>query len=122
VYSFIFVVSIAFYLGEHRQQITAGAFVATVKNLFFILSFDVAVVMVFPSIIRTVFNLFSNSSNSFKTSYSSSKDSIVNKPYELDFIPAEIPIHVAVSILSPVSIHTAIPASRIDSKVERMSS
>jgi len=47
-------VNIAFYLGEHRQQITAGALLAMVKINFFIFSFDVAVAIVFPSIIRTV--------------------------------------------------------------------
>lgn len=106
VYFLINIATYAFYVGEHLQTQTQGALVATLKNSVAKSSYWKIVSKVLPSIISVVFfmNLLSYlilSRQSLQFEISLMK----YKSLSLDFSPELIAIEVAVSTLSPVSIH-----------------
>lgn len=102
---------------------TDGAFLAISKNLSSIGKDDRTSARVPPSIISILPEIFFSNSFSFKLMSSTVVNSFIsNICYLLDLRPAEIAMHLAVSILSPVSIHTYIPALRRVSIVVRTSS
>jgi hypothetical protein len=70
-----------------------------------------------PSIIKIALFVLLNFYSSYYNVYGSSASFIIYSFYWLLLIPAEIAIHIAVSNLSPVSIHIFIPAFFKDSKV-----
>ena len=94
-----------FCVGLHLQHTTAGALHAVSRNYY--LHYSKASFMLIPSIINmwfelSVLNYLKRDSNSNTSSISL----IVNIFYMLDFSLELIDMQIAVSILSPVSIHT----------------
>jgi len=110
VYCPIFLVIIAFWVGEHLQTHTQGAAEAILKNCSSRSSLCKKISRVYPSIMSIVLVLVLNSSRSNCASLQLSMSLIKKNSYLRSLNPALIAIHVAVSTLSPVSIHTWIPA------------
>jgi hypothetical protein len=107
----IFLVIVAFWVGEHLQTQTLGDLVASMKNLSSSFLFDKKKSKDVPSIIRITLLAFLEYSSSRYWASKESAISRIKKIYSDLFLnPAEIAIQVAVSILSPVSIQTWIPA------------
>jgi len=101
----------AFYMGLQRQTQTEFAFLATLKNLSHKFKFASTTSRVVPVIISIWLSIrLLNSSRALMISYSTTRSFfsftlIISKIDSfLDFKPVDIAMHLAVSILSPVSI------------------
>ena len=110
---------IAFCVGLHLHTHTHGAFIASSKNFYSILFLPLSIVSsVFPSIISTVMAILGEISLIDCSTLTSSSISRINQRWcRRCFKPALIAMEVAVSTLSPVNIHTWIPADFKDSMV-----
>ncbi len=110
---------LAFCVGLHLQTQTHGAFIASSKKFYSRFFLPPSIVSrVFPSIMRTVDVILGvisliDCSTSTPSSISRIKDSWCLRCFK----PALIAMLVAVSTLSPVSIHTWMPADFKDSMV-----
>ena len=114
-----------FYFGDSLQHITDSDLQAILKNFLIKWSSFLINEIETPSITKILFFNNPNSSNFRLISFNlflfyfslNSSFSITNNYSSSFFIPALIAIQEAVSILSPVSIHTWIPACFIFSTV-----
>ena len=123
VYCIIFLTIRAFWVGLHLHTHTLGASVAVEKNFSSRLLVERIMSKLYPSIISMSFSAFwANFANISSTCFQLCISLMKNNCWFLLLKPALIAMQVAVSTLSPVSIHIWMPALRRLSMVSATSS